>query len=73
LQVQLAFIAGLMVVVALIPINRWLAQQIQLASIEMMSAKDVRLGILQVCLLLDTQSLQLAWSQLACAPFHSRE
>lgn len=48
MQVQLAFVAGLVVVLLLIPINRWLAQQIQVASIAMMAAKDTRLSILQV-------------------------
>ena len=54
-QVQLAFAAGLVVVLLLIPINRWLAQQIQVASIAMMAAKDTRLSILQVWLLPDLQ------------------
>jgi ATP-binding cassette, subfamily C (CFTR/MRP), member 10 len=53
MQVQLAFVAGLVVVLLLIPINRWLAQQIQVASIAMMAAKDTRLSILQVWLLPD--------------------
>jgi hypothetical protein len=53
MQVQLAFAAGLVVVLLLIPINRWLAQQIQVASIAMMAAKDTRLSILQVWLLAD--------------------
>lgn len=47
-QVQLAFVAGLAVVVLLIPINRWLAQKIQFSSQSMMASKDARLGILQV-------------------------
>ena len=51
MQVQLAFVAGLVVVLLLIPINRWLAQQIQVASIAVMAAKDTRLSILQVWVL----------------------
>lgn len=39
-QVQYAFLAGLGVVILLIPANRWLAVRIQAASKEMMAAKD---------------------------------
>ncbi len=41
-QVRLAFLAGLAVVLALIPVNRWLAMRIEAASAEMMGCKDVR-------------------------------
>lgn len=41
-QVRLAFLAGLAVVLALIPVNRWLAMRIEAASTEMMGCKDVR-------------------------------
>lgn len=44
LQVQLAFLAGLALVLALIPINRWLALRIQAASVKMMVAKDRWVG-----------------------------
>lgn len=47
IQVQLAFAAGLAVVLLLIPINRWLAQKIGSSSQSMMASKDARLGILQ--------------------------
>lgn len=39
-QVHLAFLAGLALVLALIPVNRWLALRIQAASVSMMAAKD---------------------------------
>ena len=56
LQVRYAFLAGLAVVVLLIPLNRWLASKIEGASERMMSYKDTRLqrmgellhGILQI-------------------------
>lgn len=48
----MAFVAGLVVVLLMIPINRWLTQQIQTASVAMMAAKDARLGSLQVRLAL---------------------
>ncbi|EIE19385.1 P-loop containing nucleoside triphosphate hydrolase protein [Coccomyxa subellipsoidea C-169] len=42
-QVRVAFLAGLAVVLALIPINRWLARRIEAASAEMMGCKDARI------------------------------
>ena len=56
LQVRYAFLAGLAVVVLLIPLNRWLAAKIEKASERMMAFKDTRLqrigellhGILQI-------------------------
>lgn len=39
-QVQYAFLAGLALVVLLIPVNRALATRIQAASLKMMAAKD---------------------------------
>ena len=39
-QVRYAFLAGLALVLLLIPANRWLANRIQAASVEMMGAKD---------------------------------
>lgn len=42
LQVQFAFLAGLALVILLIPVNRWLANRIQAASVKMMGAKDRR-------------------------------
>lgn len=47
-QVEFAFLAGLAVVVLLIPINRVLAMRIQAASERLMTAKDARI---KVCLL----------------------
>ena len=46
LQVQWAFLAGLAVVIALIPLNRWLAGVIQRASQRMMTAKDERIRLI---------------------------
>ncbi|GAB4816583.1 hypothetical protein N2152v2_003629 [Parachlorella kessleri] len=43
-QVQYAFLAGLAVVLLLIPANRWLAMRIKTASVAMMGAKDRRVG-----------------------------
>jgi ATP-binding cassette subfamily C (CFTR/MRP) protein 10 len=40
--VRLAFLAGLVVVLLLIPVNRWLAQRIEAASAAMMEYKDAR-------------------------------
>lgn len=42
-QVRLAFLAGLAVVLALIPVNRWLSKRIEAASAEMMGCKDARI------------------------------
>lgn len=41
-QVQFAFLAGLALVLLLIPVNRVLANRIQAASVQMMGAKDRR-------------------------------
>lgn len=41
-QVRVAFLAGLAVVLALIPVNRWLARRIETASADMMGCKDAR-------------------------------
>ena len=46
MQVQWAFLAGLAVVIALIPLNRWLAAVIQRASQRMMAAKDDRIRLI---------------------------
>lgn len=43
MQVRFSFLAGLAVVLLLIPINRMLATRIQKASVEMMAAKDERI------------------------------
>jgi hypothetical protein len=45
LQVEYAFLAGLAVVLLLIPINRALATRIQRASTTMMAAKDARIKV----------------------------
>lgn len=45
-KVHFAFLAGLAVVLLLIPVNRWLAQKIQRASIKMMAHKDARVRVL---------------------------
>ena len=42
-QVRLAFLAGLAVVLLLIPVNRWLAARIEAASAAMMECKDARI------------------------------
>ncbi len=42
-QVQYAFVAGVLLCVLLIPVNRWLAQRIGAASSKMMSCKDARI------------------------------
>ena len=42
-QVQAAFLAGLAVVLLLIPLNRWLALRIEAASSSMMGHKDARI------------------------------
>lgn len=42
-QVGTAFVAGLVVIVALVPINRWLANRIAASSGALMAAKDARL------------------------------
>ncbi|KAF8063051.1 ABCC13 [Scenedesmus sp. PABB004] len=46
MQVRTAFIAGVLLCVALIPVNRLIAQRIQAASAEMMAAKDRRLALM---------------------------
>ncbi|KAL0053237.1 hypothetical protein WJX82_002974 [Trebouxia sp. C0006] len=45
-QVRYAFLAGLAVVVLLIPVNRWLAIKIEAASERMMAHKDARLQLM---------------------------
>eukprot|EP00775_Hariotina_reticulata_P003521 gene3521-3791_t len=45
-QVRVAFLAGVLLCVALIPINRMIAQRIQAASVDLMSSKDSRLGLM---------------------------
>ena len=45
-QVRYAFLAGLAVVILLIPVNRWLAGKIEGASERMMAHKDARLQIM---------------------------
>lgn len=45
-QVRYAFLAGLAVVVLLIPVNRWLAVKIEGASVRMMGYKDARLQVM---------------------------
>ncbi|KAL0039364.1 hypothetical protein WJX79_004967 [Trebouxia sp. C0005] len=45
-QVRYAFLAGLAVVVLLIPVNRWLATKIEAASERMMAHKDARLQLM---------------------------
>lgn len=45
-QVEYAFLAGLVVVILLIPINRWLASKIEGASERMMAHKDARLQLM---------------------------
>ncbi|KAK9791817.1 hypothetical protein WJX73_008914 [Symbiochloris irregularis] len=42
-QVRGAFVAGLVVVLLLIPANRWLAKRIEAASVGMMAHKDLRI------------------------------
>ena len=43
-QVHFAFIGGLAVVIALVPINRYLAKKIQTTTLSVMSAKDKRIS-----------------------------
>lgn len=43
-QVGIAFLAGVLFAIALIPFNRWLAQKISFYSGGLMTAKDARLG-----------------------------
>lgn len=43
MQVKGAFVAGLVVVLLLIPINRWLARCIEAASVGLMAHKDARI------------------------------
>lgn len=42
-QVKFAFIAGVAVVLLLIPLNKWLANRIEAASTIMMACKDARI------------------------------
>eukprot|EP00879_Flechtneria_rotunda_P018134 GHRR01019017.1.p1 GENE.GHRR01019017.1~~GHRR01019017.1.p1 ORF type:complete len:554 (+),score=195.82 GHRR01019017.1:143-1663(+) len=46
IQVRTAFIAGVILCIALIPINRLIAQKIQAASVQLMSSKDGRIALL---------------------------
>ncbi|GJP49406.1 hypothetical protein CLOM_g8620 [Closterium sp. NIES-68] len=46
-QVSYAFLAGLAVVLLLIPVNRWLADRIGAASKQMMASKDARVQAMQ--------------------------
>ena len=42
-QVKFAFVAGVVVVLLLIPLNKWLATRIEAASTTMMANKDARI------------------------------
>lgn len=62
-QVKAAFVAGLLLVIALIPVNRLLSSTISTASQRMMAHKDQRLDVLSV-LLSNLRSLfMLGWQQ----------
>ena len=50
LQVKYAFLAGLAVVLLLVPVNRWLALKIERASEDMMAFKDARCVPWLLCL-----------------------
>lgn len=47
-QVGLAFLAGLVFCILLIPINRWLAKKIGQLSTRMMSQKDSRVKVSRI-------------------------
>jgi ATP-binding cassette subfamily C (CFTR/MRP) protein 10 len=49
-QVRYAFVAGVVLTLALIPVNRYLAVKIQSASAVMMAAKDARVRIMSQAL-----------------------
>lgn len=62
-QVQAAFLAGLLLVIALIPVNRMLASTISAASQRLMVHKDRRLDVMST-LLANLRSLfMLGWQQ----------
>eukprot|EP00891_Asterochloris_glomerata_P003413 jgi/Astpho2/3413/e_gw1.00054.14.1_t len=62
-QVKYAFLAGLAVVLLLVPINRWLALKIQRASEDMMAYKDVRVKVLAELLRGIHQIKMCVWEQ----------
>lgn len=67
LQVQWAFLAGLAVVIALVPLNRWLAGIIQRASQRMMAAKDERIRLISEMLRGIRQIKLAAWEPIFLA------
>lgn len=74
-QVRMAFVAGLVLVVALIPINRLLAWGITTASQRMLGHKDRRLGVMTT-LLSNLRSLfMMGWHDVMRmqARLHHRE
>ncbi|GAB0098378.1 multidrug resistance-associated protein 7 [Sergentomyia squamirostris] len=63
-QVGVAFIAGVIFAIALIPINRWLAVRIAKLSQGLMTAKDARVGLCSESLVGAKQIKLYAWEDI---------
>lgn len=66
-QLRWSFLAGLGVMLVVVPANRWLALAIQRASLRMLAAKERRIGLLQTIILNIKQLKMLGWEGLAGA------
>ncbi|XP_050731824.1 ATP-binding cassette sub-family C member 10-like [Eriocheir sinensis] len=67
-QIGIAFLAGVAVTVVVVPVNKWLANRIGILSVEMMSYKDRRVGLMSEVLTMIRMVKFNAWE----ATFKSR-
>ena len=63
-QVGLAFLAGLVFCLLLIPVNRWLAVKIGKLSTAMMTHKDSRVKVHYICVYVSTTDRKSACANL---------
>lgn len=64
IQIGIAFVAGVCFAAALIPINRWIAKNIQSYSENLMSAKDARISLTTEALAGAKQIKLLTWEKV---------
>lgn len=63
-QIGLAFLAGVAFAVALIPVNRWIANKIGSLSVSLMTAKDARVSLTSESINGAKQIKLLAWEDV---------
>lgn len=63
-QIGLAFLAGVAFAVALIPVNRWIANKIGSLSVSLMTAKDARVSLTTEAINGAKQIKLLAWEDV---------